>query len=342
MAISLLSFALACDKAIERPDVEALDGLPAGKVALLEPRGNPELLLGLPVEEVEGRPVIGEARRPGCEVAVREIPSQWSNHFMQDLGRTAAFSAGWRQVGELQASYGKTLRVESQVENTVELQADLRGPCGAKVITSVLVGSGWREVQYAKEGSGGGSVNLHGGKLGAEGASWDRAGGRFAWTEPQAWAFGLGDGATTDADIHVEMPAQLEAGQAFTPQITVGRDLWLIVVYRDAEDKHGVVFPSAQLRAYRVAAGEGIELPTMVAWTLEGHERDYEELIVYGFGEEGDFKAFAPPAGALSPERADAYVRELERRLNDSNEIPRKRWSSTSFGFEISAKQENL
>ena len=30
----LLSFALACDKAIERPDVEALDGLPAGKVAL--------------------------------------------------------------------------------------------------------------------------------------------------------------------------------------------------------------------------------------------------------------------------------------------------------------------
>ena len=40
--------------------------------------------------------------------------------------------------------------------------------------------------------------------------------------------------------------------------------------------------------------------------------------------------------------RADAYVRELERRLNDRNAIPRKRCSSTSFGFEISAKQEQV
>ena len=32
-----------------------------------------------------------------------------------------------------------------------------------------------------------------------------------------------------------------------------------------------------------------------------------------------------------------AYPLEL-RRLNDPNEIPRKRWTSTSFGFEISAK----
>jgi hypothetical protein len=47
-----------------------------GMTALLTPRGAPERLLGLPVEQIDGQPMLAEVRRPGCEVGHRVIPTQ--------------------------------------------------------------------------------------------------------------------------------------------------------------------------------------------------------------------------------------------------------------------------
>lgn len=332
-----LVLSVACDRQppIERPDESELDGLPPGMTALLNPRGEPERLLGLPVEEVDGQVVIADARRPGCEVKPVVVPTQWRSRFREDIGRTAAFAAGWQEVVELRVDYGRSLRVESEVSNVQELRADLVGPCGANVITRVLVGTGWREVLYAKQLGGAGKIDVQYVRIGGEGLSGHRIEGRFEWTEAQAWAFGLGDGASTSADITIDMPATLKSGQQFVPTIQVGRSLWLIVLYRDGEGNHGVVFPSPQLAAYQVTSGGTVELPAMIARTPPGQASAFETMIVYGFGEEGDFKQFAPPAGAISPEHANAYATDLERRLADPNQIPGSRWTSTTRGYKV-------
>lgn len=322
---------------IEAPSTEDFDGLPPGMTALLQPRGEPERLLGLPVEIVEGTPVIADARRPGCEVRPREVPTQSTSRYREELGRTAAFAAGWREVADLRVEFGKNLRVESEVTNTRELHADMSGTCGENVITRVLIGTGWREQWYDKGSGGAAKGEVQGARLGGEGGDWHRIGGRFEWTEPQAWAFALGDGGTERVAIRIDMPDKLKSGERFKPKITVEQSMWLIVLYRDAEGNHGVVFPAPGLSAYRVAAGADIELPSMIASTLPGHDSDFETLIVYGFPEEGDFVQLAPPAGALSPQKANEYAVKLEQQLADPNVIPRARWLSTTFDYQVVA-----
>src|SRR5262245_35926611 len=127
----VLCSVLACRApgSIEPPSNEDFDGLPPGMTALHQPRGEPERLLVLPVEFVYGSPVIAEARRPGGEVRSRVVPTQSTRRFSEDLGRTATFAGGWRDVANLRAEYGKNLRIESEVTNTGELHADMSGTC---------------------------------------------------------------------------------------------------------------------------------------------------------------------------------------------------------------------
>jgi hypothetical protein len=323
----------AC-KGSKNPGSDA-DHLPPGAIALLNPRGEAEQMLGLPVEEIEGRAVIADARRPGCEVVVQKIPSQWDSHFHHEIGRTGGFTAGWQTVALLEFQYAKVLRVASSIDNVRELRADLRGPCGPSVITTVWVGTGWREMWYSKEVSGKAEANIQGVGVGGGGGDWEQIGARVAWAEEQAWAFGLGDGSSAHADITINMPAKLRSGQQFVPTIVVARDLWLIVLYRDADGNNGVVFPSPNLLAYQVAPGHPVQLPAMVITTPATHESVFETLIVYGFSEEGDFKRFAPPPGALSPVAQHEYAVALVQKLNDPSVIPSARWTSTTFGFEV-------
>jgi len=309
-----------------------------GEHALYKPRGAPEQLLGLSVSEgADGQWVIAESREPGCEVVVKTVPMQWERHFVENVGRAAVFEVGRADVLGLQADYGKTLRIESEVANIRVVQADLRGPCGDEVIKTVYIGTGWREVQYQGQARGGAGINIEGVPVNASGGGWDRVGGRLAWSQPQAWAFEIGSGQQDGADLRIEMPAEIAAGSTFTPEIDVERPVWLVVLYRDAEGNHGVVMPSPELPAYRAAAGTRVALPTFEAVNLPGHAEDHETLLVYGFVEEGDFKAFAPPAGALTIEQANAYAERLQQRLDDPTQIPRVRWTSTTFGYRIVA-----
>jgi hypothetical protein len=95
--------------------------------------------------------------------------------------------------------------------------------------------------------------------------------------------------------------------------------------------------PSPSLPAYRADAGTRVALPKLEATNLPGHTEGHETLLVFGFTEEGDFKAFRPPAGVLTTQQANAYAKELQARLNDPNQIPRARWTSTTFSYRIVA-----
>jgi hypothetical protein len=137
--------------------------------------------------------------------------------------------------------------------------------------------------------------------------------------------------------ITIQMPKKLTSGEQFRPAIKVDRRLWLIVLYRDAEGNHGVVFPSPKLPAYQVTPGNRVELPAMIVSTLPGHTTDSETLIVYGFGEEADFRRFAPTGGQLSTQQANAYATKLQRQLENSAEISRTSWTSATAKYEIVA-----
>lgn len=323
---------------IERPPADELPGMNPGEHALFQPRGAPEQLLGLPVTEgSDGQFVVGSARNPGCEVVSRPVPAQWNRHFTEQIGRAAVFEVGRSDVASLQAKYGKTVRVESQVSNVERLEADLRGSCGDAVIKVVYVGTGWREVQYNREQAGKAGANIEGAPLAVGGSGWERIGSRLEWSLAQAWAFEIGEGSEEGADLLVHMPAEITSGTEFIPVIDVRRTVWLVVIYRDAEGNHGVVLPTPEIPAYRADAGSRVPLPKLQASTLPGHDADHETLLVFGFVEEGDFKAFRPPPGALTVEQANTYARSLEARLQDVTQIPRARWTATTFGYRVTS-----
>lgn len=287
------------------------------------------------VEEVDGRLQLADARRPGCEVVVREISNPWVQDYDDNIGQVASFAAGWQEIADLEVKYGKTLRIQTQISNTLELKADLRGPCGPNVVTSVLVGRGWREVQYAKEVSGKAGLDIVVGSAETKVAVWEKIGSRMGWTESQAWAFTLGDGNGEILDITVDMPPEMISGQKFMPAIQVGRAMWLIVVNRDAKGNHRIVYPSPGLEPEQLMPNDQLALPSMDASIVTGQTTEFSEIIVYGFGEAGDFKQLAPPAGAIPCEQVNEYVAELNQRLNDPDIIPPSRWASTTFGYQV-------
>jgi len=93
-----------------------------------------------------------------------------------------------------------------------------------------------------------------------------------------------------------------------------------------------VLLPSPQAAVQRALAGQRIPVGNFDASLPPGHSETHERLHVYGFAERGDFDTFKPPAGALSAAQARAYAEALPGKLR---EIPRRRWTSTVFGYSI-------
>ena len=82
--------------------------------------------------------------------------------------------------------------------------------------------------------------------------------------------------------------------------------------------------------------GATVDLPELVPSNRPGHTEDRETLLVYGFAHEADFSLFRPPAGAIDVTQTDAYVAQLQERL-DGGEVPRQRWVSAEFTYVIRA-----
>lgn len=321
-------------------NIGAVGVLDTDERLLFEPSGDPEGLLGRPVQlAADGSWEIGDQRAPGCEVNVLKEPRSGHAQYFEDAGRVASVGVGRSTALGIQAKYGKSAKVELEIDHTEVLRADLTGTCGEKVITRVKVGTGRRDVLRERAGDAAAGVTVSGVTASGKFAGWQRAGVSQSWEQPQAWAFAVGSGTTSADDLKVFMKPRVKAGERFTPEIEVARDMWLIVLYRDANGDHGVVLPDADPNrgAILVKGGSRVVLPEFVAEALPGREAESakETLLVYGFPAEGDFKSCRPPPGILTPAEANAYAAELQGAKLDK--IPRHRWTATSFGYLIEA-----
>ncbi len=331
---------LACGP---KPPVVTPDKLPGadtGEHFLVQPTANAEGLLGREVTRAsDGGWVIADALAPGCERTVRGEESVWTRKQQQAAERVAGLSVNVSKLGKLMTKYEKRVRMVAEISNTEILRADLKGTCGELVITTVKVGTGKRELQYHREVGGGakGGWSVIGAEI--EAGSMDSLAGSLTWERPQAWAFSVGGvvGAD-DAEISIIMPERLKPGEQFAPEITAGeRDLWLVVISCDDTGQCAVLRPSSKIPTEVVPARQTMKLWPMEAMAASDGGESREKMIVYGFPEEGDFKQFKPPAGALSSQEAAQYRQDLEGRLKDKKEIPTRRWTQSEFGYVVEA-----
>lgn len=330
--LAALAASLACKPPLppEPPELDPDEHL------LLTPRGNPEDLLGRRVEiDPHGGVRIADERPPGCTVAVRKIAAQWSRRYQQELGRVAQLDVGDRRVAQLQAKYGKSVRMEAAVDNVEVLEADLTG-CGGDVVKSVKVGTGTREIKYAEELGGSASASVKGTPVGASGRRWKDVERASSWTTPQAWAFTVQRDADGEA-IRLDplLPTRVKDGDPFEVSIGSNRRVYLVLLYRTAQ-RVAVVFPTMQTPELVVGAGERLRLPPGVAKLANPSEPSHESFVIYAFAEEGDFHGFKPPLGALSDEDAARYLEGLPERLRA---IPLRRWSSTTIHYVIEPRE---
>ena len=340
LVCALLGPTTACKKTTKAPDqdIGAVGVLDSDERLLFEPSGDPEGLLGRPVRAAaDGSWEIEDQRAPGCEVTVRREPRSGHAQYFEDAGRVASIGVGRSAVAGIAAKYGKSAKVELEIEHTEVLRADLTGTCGDKVITRVKVGTGRRDVLREKGGDVSAGAPINGVTASGKFAGWQRAGASQTWDQPQAWAFAVGGGTTSADDLKVFMKPRVTHGEKFIPEIEVARDMWLIVLYRDANGDHGVVLPDADPNRgpTLVKGGSRVLLPEFVAEALPGREAQSvkETLLIYGFPAEGDFKACRPPPGILTTAEANAYATELQGARVGG--LPRHRWTSTSFGYLI-------
>jgi hypothetical protein len=341
--IAALACALlgACARKSSKPpdqDIGAVGVLDTDERLLFEPSGDPEGLLGRPVRAAaDGSWEIEDQRAPGCEVTIRKEPRSGHAQYFEDAGRVASVGVGRGAALGLQAKYGKNAKVELSIDHTEILRADLTGTCGEKVITRVKVGTGRRDVLRERGGEASAGVPVNGVTASGKFAGWQRAGASQTWDQPQAWAFAVGTGTTSADDLKVFMKPRVKPGERFTPEIEVARDMWLIVLYRDANGDHGVVLPDADPNRAPIVikGGSRVVLPEFIAESLPGHEAEAvkETLLIFGFPAEGDFKSCRPPPGILTPAEANAYATELQ--TTRLGALPRHRWTSTSFGYLI-------
>ena len=309
-----------------------------GEHLLVEPMGNPESLLGRRVtKRSDGGYEIADGLAPGCKVAVKKRPSSWHRAFHQNVDDVAGFGLSLGRFVKLKAEYEKGVRLETEVDNTHTLEADLSGSCEGMVILSVKVGSGKREFQFKQSIEGGAHVGWKSIEAGGEGGRTAGTDASLSWNEPQAWAFRVNTvNDANQAEISIQMPERLKPKEQFAPEITAGpRDLWLIVISCWGDGRCEVLRPSSKVPTEVVPAGGSMKLWPMDAEAAPDGGESRERMVVYGFPEEGDFKTFSPPAGALSEQEASDYSRSLEERLVEKQEIPSRRWARAEFRYVV-------
>jgi hypothetical protein len=313
-----------CDKNKHASEPPELD---PGEHLLLTPRGDPEALLGRTVtESPEGGLLISDERPPGCEVAVRRVPESWHRNYQQDVGRAAHVGTGDTPIGSLQAQYGKSLRIEAEIDNVEVLHADLRG-CEGRVVSAVKVGTGKREIKAQEEAKADIKVKVKGVPVGAGGGKWRNVARGHEWSVPQAWAFSVRETADPgQIRVDLVMPSKLRDGEQFSVRVLTSKQVWVVAGFVREDGTAGILVPRTQHPRPVITSGSGLDL-TLQARLPAPEKPSREKFVVYAFSEEGDFDMFKPPQGELGEAEAAAYFAELPKRLEA---IPSRRWSTTA------------
>ncbi|MBX7081983.1 MAG: hypothetical protein K1X88_22445 [Nannocystaceae bacterium] len=322
LALTLL-VELACrrDEYTEPPELDADEHL------LLTPRGNPEELLGRSVTpDSKGGYALSDERPPGCEVAIRRVPERWHRTYMQDIGKVAHVGTGQTPIGDLTAQFGKTMRIEADINNLEVLEADLRG-CTGPVVSAVRVGTGKREIRANSEAKVEGHVKAKGVPVGAGAGKWRTVERALEWSDPQAWAFQVREaGGGNDGRVElVLMPEQVHDGDVFSVRILSARQVYLVVGFVSEHGNAGLLLPNGKQPLPMITAGGNVELTLKAALPKPG-AASRDRFVLYAFSEQGDFDMFKPPAGSLDAATVAKYFEELPGKLAS---IPARRWTKT-------------
>ncbi len=306
---------------------------PEGEHLLLYPTGDAEGLLGREVQLSEdGGWTIADARSPGCEVSVRKTESQYEREYTANLKSMASVAAGYADLVSLGAKYGSSIEARANIKNSFVLVGDLRGACGSRVIDSVRVGTGERSMLRSAEAGGGAKAVIEGVPLGAGSENKTEIGGRFAWQNPQGYAFTYKEfEATEPIGLSISVPTRIEEGSKIDIAISAKKQVWLVVFFLESNDRGGVLIPMNGIPEAVVPAGGTYRLPPARATLRQPGVAARETMIAYAFTERADFESLKPPIGTWE-EDAAKYAAELTSKLSS---IPIRRWDRTAVSYVI-------
>ncbi len=328
---------------------------------LVFPHASGESLLGRAVTASEGGGFrIADARAPGCDVTVRKTSAQYKTHRDIRASQLASVGGGYQQIVSFEARYGKDSQASLDLENHEILEADVRGPCGDRIVNRVYVGKGKRRVFAASQGAAGATVvtPVPGLSAGPKGESKNQDTDEIAWDSDQAYAFEVTEparpapGSTASAnpglngeplEISVKVPSIIQEGEDLRIVFEAPKPAWLVVYYVDADGKGDVLWPSNEEPTPKVGPGKPAVLPSPAELAAgihirptapKGAQTARESLVVYAFGDKRDFDVMKPSAGGSNAD-GTAYADELQKRLRD---VPTSRWTRTRATYTIQSK----
>lgn len=326
-----------------KPPTPPVAPQPARGYLLLQPQADAESLLGRAVTLSEkGGFIIADERVPGCDVTVRRAPSTFSSNRREKTSSLASVGAGYQDLASLEAKYGSNTEASLELRNAETLQADLRGDCGATVITTVYVGKGKRRLFAGTEWGAGVDAKPAGVGVAAKGGESAESLDEMFWDANQAYAFEVRQLAAAEAplEVLVGLPSILTEGQELRISFEGPREAYLVVFYVDANKEKAVLWPSNEEPAPRVVPGQKAWLPSPAEDAADIKIRPalsspgvaaHEQLLVYAFSDKRDFDLVKPSASGVGGD-ANAYFDFLTARLA---RIPTKRWSRQSLGYTI-------
>lgn len=308
---------------------------------LLYPQTDASSLLGRAVHRTEdGVWTIADELAPGCEVSVSREKAAFHSSRRADAHSMTSLSGGYAQLVSLVANFGRSTKVDIDVDNTEVLHGNTRGACGEYVVDKVFVGHGKRSIQA--QAASAANANLQIGVISANPKldTGQTLVDSLEWQDDQAYGFGFRTADKSEPlSIKVDLPAAVLAGDDVTVHFSAKREAWLVVYYL-SEGKADVLWPSVEEPAPHVAPNGSAVLPSpretaagfrIRAALAKPGTPSRETLVVYGFSNEADFERLKPAAGAESADGA-AYAAELTSKLQT---LPLSRWSRSVISYVI-------
>lgn len=312
---------------------------------LLYPMSDAADLLGRPVHPTgDGAWTIGDHRRAGCEVNVRERTARFQTRRRVNLHALASVSAGFARFMDLEASHGTAVESDVEVDNTAVLEADMRGACGERVVDRVFVGRGRRTLLRSGRSAVQGSGSVGAAPVGGGYESSSEVIDGIQWADDQAYAFSFRAAAANDAlELSVELAPQVADGDPIIVHFRTNRAAYLVVYFLEASGRGSTLWPSEDEPEPRVQPGSPLRMPSakeegagvrLRAALRDKHKRSRETLVVYAFSEVEDFRQLRPLPGSETESGAD-YAATLTGKLQ---ELPMSRWARTVIGYTIEPK----
>jgi Domain of unknown function (DUF4384) len=273
---------------------------------LLRPVLDAEALLGREVHpNHDGTWRIDDERHPGCEVNVQKRAVKGREKKRVAVESLASLGADYASLVGAQASLQRVGSADIDVAATELLEADLRGPCGARVISTVYVGVG-EQALYA-DSSRRVSAKVGVGVLAVGGTSRARAqlGDAIEWSTPSGYAFEYRSfGSERALQIQAHLPHLIVDGDLLEASFTASAPAHLIVFNVDASGRSELLWPSNEEPEPLVTPDAPLSLPSRaeraagvvyranLPAAAEGATS--EAFLVYAFSNEGDFNMLRP------------------------------------------------